>query len=74
MAGRALTWHWHASAAAGWLLTGSYRPLCSIVWDLPDCRATRGFKAGMDTLFSEKSHCLRIHVEYIERMLGIFTA
>ena len=73
MGTRPLTWHWHASAAAGWLLTGAYRPLCSIVWDIPECAPTQAFKARMDRLFGETQHCLRIHVEWIERRLGIFT-
>ena len=51
MGTRPLTWHWHASAAAGWLLTGAYRPLCSIVWDIPECAPTQAFKARMDRLF-----------------------
>lgn len=66
-----INWHWQASAVAGWLLTGEYRPICSIVWDIPECGATRAFKTGMDRVFRESGHCLRIHVEWVERKLGV---
>ena len=52
--------HWRASSLAGLLLTGRWRPLCSIVHGLPDSRFRRGFVAAMDRLF-EPGHCRRIH-------------
>ena len=52
--------HWRASSLAGLLLTGRWRPLCSIAHGLPDSRFRRGFVAAMDRLF-EPGHCRRIH-------------
>ena len=58
--------HWHLSAAAGLLLTGHYRPVCSISWDMP--RPIRSpFQRLMARCFDDADHCLRIHVEWIER-------
>lgn len=51
--------HWRASSLAGLLLTGRWRPLCSIVHGLPDSRFRRGFVAAMDRVF-EKGHCQRV--------------
>lgn len=55
--------HWQASSALGLLLTGRWRPLCSIVHGLPDSRFRRGFVAAMDRLF-EPGHCRRISDTY----------
>ena len=59
-------WNWVASSIGGFILTGVYRPLCSVVWDLPDCAATRAYVRRMDPLFSEPGHCVRIHVQWVE--------
>ena len=53
--------HWQASSAAGWLLFGRYRPLCSYAYVAPDCAARRWFMAAMNRRFREPNHCQRIH-------------
>lgn len=58
-------WHWAASSAAGWLLTGQFRPLCSVSQDLPDCRLRRGFERAMERLFDEPGHVQRVHRVYV---------
>ena len=57
---------WHLSALVGWALTGVWRPLCSVVWDLPDCAARRAYVRRMDPIFAETGHCQRIHVQWVE--------
>ena len=60
-------WHWTASSAAGWLLTGHWRPICSIIWDVPSPRLQDRFQREMNRRFHEEAHCVRIHVEWMER-------
>lgn len=59
--------HWFLSCLAGWLLTGWWRPVCSISWDLPDCTARTRFHDTMSRAFGEDGHCARVHVEWLER-------
>ena len=54
-------WHWAASSAAGFVLTGTARPLCSIAYEAPDSAARRAFLRAADRLFSEERHLERIH-------------
>lgn len=53
--------HWHVSSCAGFLLTGQYRPVCSIVWAMPECRPRQAFADLMNRVFDEVRHCGRIH-------------
>lgn len=53
--------HWHVSSCAGFLLTGQYRPVCSIIWGLSDCRPRTAFARCMNATFCEDRHCGRIH-------------
>ena len=53
--------HWHTSSALGLILTGRYRPVCSIVHGLPACRPRTAFARHMDAVFREDRHCGRIH-------------
>lgn len=53
--------HWIASSLAGLLLTGQFRPVCSVSQDLPDCRLRRGFERAMERAFDEPGHCARVH-------------
>lgn len=62
--------HWHASSAIGWLLTGQWRPVCSIIWDVPVPPLQERFRREMDRRFAEVDHCARIHVEWMERTLN----
>lgn len=57
--------HWHVSSALGFLLTGQYRPVCSIAHGLPDSRARQAFETRMDRFFGEIEHCRRIHNTYV---------
>lgn len=59
-------WHWHASSAAGFLMTGHWRPVCSISWDAPEVIA-EPFQRQMDRIFHEVGHCAAIHVKWMER-------
>lgn len=59
------SWEWHVSALAGLLLTGQWRPLCSIIWDLPLPPVRRVYCRQMDRSFDESEHCVRIHVEWM---------
>lgn len=62
--------HWHASSLAGFLLTGTYRPVCSLSQSLPPCRVRSAFEARMDRVFGEIEHCRRIHDIYtVARLL-----
>lgn len=56
--------HWTISSAAGFVLTGTARPLCSIVFEAPDCAARRAFLRAADRLFSEQNHCRRVALTY----------
>lgn len=56
--------HWTASSIAGFLLTGQYRPLCSIAYEAPDCLARRAFLRAADWLFDEVGHCRRVALTY----------
>ena len=53
-------WHWRLSSSLGLLLTGRYKPVCAIVYGLPDCAARRAFLRLMDIAFGEAHHCRRI--------------
>ena len=53
--------HWTLSSAAGLVMTGQWRPVCSVSQDLPDCRLRRGFERAMERTFGEVGHCARVH-------------
>lgn len=53
--------HWYASSCAGFVLTGRFRPVCSIVYEFPDCWARRAFMDDMNRRFDEPRHCGRIY-------------
>lgn len=53
--------HWLASSCAGFLLSGQFRPVCSLSQSLPDCRPRRAFEARMDRVFIQPDHCRIIH-------------
>ena len=53
--------HWAVSSALGFVLTGQFRPVCSLSQSLPDCCIRRAFEARMARAFAEENHCLRIH-------------
>lgn len=53
--------HWHASSCAGFLLTGTYRPVCSLVEVAPDCRCKAAFQAATNWHYRETRHTGRIH-------------
>lgn len=54
-------WHWTASSAAGLVLSGQYRPVCSLSQSLPDCGPRRAFERAMERAFAEPGHCARVH-------------
>lgn len=56
--------HWTISSAAGFVLTGTARPLCSIAYEAPDCLARRAFLRVMDHAFAESDHCRRVAITY----------
>ena len=53
--------HWTISSAAGFVLTGRYRPICSLSQSLPDCAPRRAFERAMGRAFREEQHCARVH-------------
>lgn len=53
--------HWTASSIAGFLLTGQYRPICSLSQSIPDCGPRRAFERAMERAFAEPGHCARVH-------------
>lgn len=63
--------HWALSSAAGVVMRGQSRPLCSVSYDLPDCLPRRAFHRAMDMIFAPRSpaaiqhHCLHIHAAYL---------
>ena len=57
-------YHWAISSAAGFVLTGTARPLCSIAYEAPDCLARRAFLRAADWLFAEANHCQRVALTY----------
>lgn len=57
-------WHWAVSSAAGLVLTGTARPLCSIAYEARECAARRAFLRAMDHAFAESDHCRRIAITY----------
>lgn len=57
-------WHWRVSSAAGFIITGTARPLCSIAYEARDCAARRAFLRAADRLFAETDHCRRIALTY----------
>lgn len=62
--------HWRISAAAGFLLTGRYRPVCSISWDWPDCAGRTLFHRAMNRTFPAHPpqiahHCLHTHAVWL---------
>ena len=56
--------HWTVSSIAGFLLTGQYRPVCSLSQSLPDCGPRRAFERAMDRAF-EPDHCRKIHATWL---------
>lgn len=56
--------HWMLSAAAGFAITGTARPLCSIAYEARDCAARRAFLRAADRLFAETDHFRRIALTY----------
>lgn len=56
--------HWTLSSSLGLLLTGRYRPLCSIAYEARDCAARRAFLRAADWLFRESDHCRRVALTY----------
>ena len=54
-------WHWTISSAAGFVITGQYRPICSLVHAAPDCMARRGAVRALGRVFDDPRHCERIH-------------
>lgn len=56
--------HWRASSIAGFLLTLTLRPVCSIVYELNDSAARRGFLRAADWFFDERDHCRRVALIY----------
>ena len=57
-------WHWAVSSAAGFVLTGTARPLCSIAYEARDSAARSAFLRVMDHAFAEQNHCRRIALTY----------
>lgn len=57
-------WHWRLSSSLGLLLTGRFKPVCAIVYGLPDCAARRAFLQLMDRVFAERDHCRRVALTY----------
>ena len=57
-------WHWRVSSAAGFIITGTARPLCSIAYEARECAARRAFLRAADRLFDEIGHCRRIAITY----------
>lgn len=55
--------HWIASSTAGLVLTGQFRPLCSVAYEAPDCALRRAFLRAMDRAF-EPDHCRHIAMIY----------
>lgn len=53
--------HWTISSAAGFVITGQYRPICSLVHAAPDCMARRGAVRVLGRVFDDPRHCERIH-------------
>ena len=53
--------HWMLSSAAGFILTGQYRPICSLSQSLPDCAPRRAFERAMERVFDEPGHVQRVH-------------
>mgnify|MGYP000400870201 CR=1 FL=1 len=53
--------HWTISSAAGFVITGQYRPICSLSQSLPDCAPRRAFERAMERAFAEPGHCARVH-------------
>ncbi|WP_313350202.1 hypothetical protein [Paracoccus sp. (in: a-proteobacteria)] len=56
--------HWLVSSAIGFLLTGRWQPLCSIIYAAPESRARGWFLRAMDMAFSERDHCRRIYLTH----------
>ena len=57
-------WHWRLSSSLGLLLSGRFKPVCAIVYGLPDCAARRAFLRLMDRVFAESQHCRKIWTTY----------
>lgn len=55
--------HWMISSAGGFALTGQFRPVCSIVYEMRDCPPRRAFLRAMDRAF-EPDHCRHIALIY----------
>ena len=53
--------HWTISSAAGFVLTGQYRPVCSLVHAAPDCMARRAAVRALGRAFDDPEHTRRIH-------------
>lgn len=53
--------HWTVSSIAGFLLTGQYRPVCSLVHAAPDCMARRAAVLALGRVFDDPEHTRRIH-------------
>lgn len=56
--------HWRASSLVGFLLTLTFRPVCSIVYEANDSAARRDFLRAADWWFGEVDHCRRIALVY----------
>lgn len=53
--------HWTISSAAGFVITGQYRPVCSLVHAAPDCMARRAAVRALGRAFDDPEHTRRIH-------------
>lgn len=57
--------HWHISSCLGFVVSGQYRPLCSLIHCAPDCLARRAFQRWADRYFAEQGHTQRMHVIWL---------
>lgn len=62
---RGYGWHWLLSSSAGFVISGQFRPICSLSQSLPDCAPRRAFEREMNRRFGEERHCGRIHDTYL---------
>lgn len=58
-------WHWRVSSAAGFVIAGQYRPICSLSQSLPDCAPRRAFERAMERAFGEARHVQRVHATWL---------
>lgn len=57
--------HWRASSCLGFVLTGQWRPLCSVIHCAEHFTYREAFQRWADRYFDEPDHTLKMHANWL---------